>query len=184
MLPLNGTSLHIWQWLTFPLRVLVWYPWYALANPDKCLPVRVRVWAYYIWSFEGGCVWGVGWGLCVCVCWGGGGEGPAQNAHSGVKREWFLDAALRHNTWLLPRCWSSRDIQACCISSSQVKWISHLSKSNKDMYCIEILYKYDHNFESNDITTITHTLQICRYQYAQPYAHVHSNASLWIWDHK
>ena len=124
-------------------------------------------------------VW-VGFGMF----WGLGVGGPAQNAHSGVKREWFLDAALRHNTWLLPRCWSSRDIQACCISSSQVKWISHLSKSNKDMYCIEILYKYDHNFESNDMTNITHTFHISRYQYTQPYAHVHSNASLWIWDHK
>ena len=27
-------------------------------------------------------------------------------------------------------------------------WISHLNKSNKDVYCIEILYKYDHTIES------------------------------------
>lgn len=46
----------------------------------------------------------------------------------------------------MPLYQSSRGIRACCISSSQVMLISHLSKSNKDMYCIEILYKYDHRY--------------------------------------
>ena len=99
------------------------------------------LWCWGSWAcFKGGV--GIFWG-----CWGGdwGGGGPAQNAHSGIEREWFLNAALRHNmvqnlyTW-----WSSRDIQACFTSSSQVMMISHLNKSNKDVYCIEILYKYDH----------------------------------------
>ena len=40
--------------------------------------------------------------------------------------------------------WSSRDIQACFSSSSQVMLISHLNKSSEDIYCREILYKYDH----------------------------------------
>ena len=40
--------------------------------------------------------------------------------------------------------WSSRGIQACFTSSSQVMLISHLNKSSEDMYCREILYKYDH----------------------------------------
>ena len=52
-----------------------------------CKYVSVLVWVYG-W-FVGDDLWVVG---------GGGGEGPAQNAYSGIEREWFLNAALRHNT--------------------------------------------------------------------------------------
>ena len=79
---------------------------------------------------------------------------------------------------MMPRYWSSRGIQVCCTSSSQVMLVSYLSKSNKDMYCIEILYKYDHTliiriivpleclrFTTNYYATVIHTCKLKHYEY-------------------
>ena len=92
----------------------------------------------------------VGWGV-VGLGWVGWDRwGPAQNAHSGIKRNDFLTLLFAMIFSNMPLYQSSRGIRACCISSSQVMLISHLSKSNKDMYCIEILYKYDHRPPSKE----------------------------------
>ena len=98
---------------------------------------------YEVGDYEFG--WLGGW---VGVDWGG--WGPAQNAHSGIKRNDFLTLLFAMIFSNMPLYQSSRGIRACCISSSQVMLISHLSKSNKDMYCIEILYKYDHRPPSKE----------------------------------
>ena len=81
--------------------------------------------------------------------WGFGGRGACSKC---TLRHWEGMCSQRcsspqHSTNLYI-CWSSRDIRACFTSSSQVMWISHLNKSNKDVYCIEILYKYDHTIYS------------------------------------
>ena len=90
-----------------------------------------------IWFWGCGCLFGVGWvgayPKCTLRHW----EGMCSQRCSSPQ----------HSTNLYI-CWSSRDIRACFTSSSQVMWISHLNKSNKDVYCIEILYKYDHTIYS------------------------------------
>ena len=57
----------------------------------------------YVYLWEGGEGGGINMflgGVVMVGVWlfcGGGGWGPAQNAHSGIERECVLNAALRHN---------------------------------------------------------------------------------------
>lgn len=109
-----------------------------------CMCTNRRTWfCMYTISCICLCMWmySGGWFL---VCWGG--RGACSKCTLG-HREGMISqrcSSPQHSA-IMPWCWSSRGIQACCASSSQVMMVSYLSKSNKDMYCIEILYKYDHN---------------------------------------
>ena len=71
----------------------------------------------------------------------------------------------------------SQSISKCCTFSSQVNWISHASKSNKGVYCIEILYKYDHTYKSKWHTT-SHTLLL------KPFINMHIHVHMHITTHR
>ena len=126
-----------------------------------CKYVSVWVWVYgwFVGGWFVGCWWGRRGGACSkCIL---------------RHREGMISqrCSSPQHLAVMPRCWSSRGIQACCASSSQVMMVSYLSKSNKDVYCIEILDKYDHGSHHYEETCrlLTRHLkqewQLCVYMY-------------------